>query len=128
MVHIISIGSLREFTSANPNYAAAIEAWAAIVSKCNWQKPHDIVAEFGSKAIDLLGKKNNKATTLSSNRVVFDVKGNNIRIIAKYQFHPKLKQAQIYIKWIGTHPEYDELCSKSLQYDVDMFKAKKSEK
>lgn len=124
MVHIISPRNLTEFIEKNPQYASAIEAWLSLVSKCTWTMPLDMVNEFGAKAVDLLGKKDNKAATTSSNRVVFDIRGNNIRIIAKYQFHPTLKESRIYIKWIGTHPEYDELCGKKLQFEIDMFKSK----
>jgi mRNA interferase HigB len=122
MVHIISPGCIKLFTEDNPKFSAVLNAWVTLVSKCSWEKPQDIVNEFGPKAIDLLGKKDNKTATLSSNRVVFDIKGNHLRIIAKYQFHPSLKASRLYIKWIGTHPEYDKLCDKKLQYEVELYK------
>jgi mRNA interferase HigB len=121
MIHIIAIKHLNDFIDDHPNYRMALEAWISIVKSCNWEKPQDIVNEFGSKAIDLLGKKNKKKSTTSCNRVVFDIKGNNIRIIAKYQFHPSLKKSILYLKWIGTHVEYDKLCDQNRQYEVDMF-------
>lgn len=122
MVHIISTACIKKFADENPKFSEVLSAWITLVSKCEWEKPQDIVNEFGSKAIDLLGKKDNKPTTLSSNRVVFDIKGNHLRIIAKYQFHPKLKVARLYIKWIGTHSEYDKLCNNKLQYEIELFK------
>jgi mRNA interferase HigB len=122
MVHIIKPRAIYEFCESHPEYKQALEAWLTLVESCNWEKPSDIVAEFGPKAIDLLGKKDTKPATKSSNRVVFDIRGNNIRIIAKYQFHPKLKASRLYIKWIGTHPEYDELCDSRQQFDIEMFK------
>jgi mRNA interferase HigB len=122
MIHIIKVKPIRDFIVAHPQYAAAIEAWLSIVRHCTWEKPSDIVGEFGPKAIDILRKKDNKPTTKSSERVVFDIMGNNIRIIAKYQFHPKLKEARLYIKWIGTHTEYDKLCARGKQFDIELFK------
>jgi len=121
MIHIISIVPLEEFCVAHAQYQDGIRAWITIVKSCDWKKPQDIVDTFGANAIDLLGKKNNKPTTASSNRVVFDIKGNNIRIIAKYVFHENLKESRLYIKWIGTHAEYTKLCNNGSQYDVSMF-------
>lgn len=105
----------------NPQFSEGIKAWLSIVKQCNWDKPQDIVSEFGIKSIDLIGKRDNKPDTPSSNRVVFDIKGNHIRIIAKYQFHPKLKQSRLYIKWIGTHSQYDVLCKRNQQFDIESY-------
>jgi mRNA interferase HigB len=122
MIHIIKTQPIYEFIKGNPTCKLGLEAWITIVKSCTWQKPSDIVSQFGPKAIDLLGKKDNKPSTVSSNRVVFDVKGNHLRIIAKYQFHPTLAASRLYIKWIGTHAEYTDLCNNNLQYDIDLYK------
>jgi len=121
MIHIIKERPIKEYMDDNPSAKLRLQAWISIIKGCEWKKPQDIVEEFGPKAIDLLGKKDTKPGTISSKRVVFDIKGNYIRIIAKYQFHLKLKKTRLYIKWIGTHSEYDKLCEKNLQYDIDIF-------
>jgi len=121
MVHIIAVKHLKNFMDNNPSYCECLKAWVSIVSKCNWEKPQDMVVEFGTKAVDLLGKKDKKKTTVSCNRVVFDIKGNHLRIIAKYQFHPKLEKSRLYLCWIGTHKDYDKICDKNEQYDINMF-------
>ena len=59
----------------------------------------------------------NQATDI----VVFDVKGNHIRIIAKYVFHENQRSTRLYIKWIGTHAKYDKLCKNNLQYTIDAY-------
>lgn len=118
MVRIIKIQPLTDFIKLHAQYSNCINTWIQTVKKSNWQKPQDIVDKFGTKAIDILGKHNKKVT----DRVVFDVGGNNVRIIAKYVFHEKLKSARLYIKWIGTHAEYDKLKKGKQQYTIDLFK------
>ncbi|WP_160114248.1 type II toxin-antitoxin system HigB family toxin [Aquimarina sp. AU119] len=103
------------------NYREGLKAWLSIVESSTWKKPQDIVNTFGFKAVDLLGKKDTKPSTKSSERVVIDIKGNHIRVIAKYQFHPTIKKSKLYLKWIGTHAEYDKLKKTKSQYDIDMF-------
>ncbi|WP_341842217.1 type II toxin-antitoxin system HigB family toxin [Chitinophaga caseinilytica] len=118
MVHIIKTKSINDYISNNPNSGNALWAWHDIVRTASWEKPQDIVETFGAKAVDILPTWKNTAC----NRAVIDIKGNHLRVILKYQFHVKLKQARIYIKWIGTHAEYDKLCDLNKQYEVEMFK------
>ena len=122
MADIILPQSINEFIKKTPNFAKALEAWVTIVKSCNWKTPLDIVKTFGEKAIDILGKKDAKTDTVACERAVIDIKGNHLRVIIKYQFHPKLKKSRVYIKWIGTHAEYSELCDDKKQYDIEMFK------
>lgn len=122
MVRIIAVQSIENYFQKHANSKDILEAWAAIVRQCTWTCPLDIVETFGKKAVDILGKKDTKAETTPPNRVVLDVGGNNLRIIAKYQFHVKQKMCWLFIKWIGTHAEYDKICAKKQQYDIDIYK------
>ncbi len=112
------------YIKTNPREKEVLEAWVSIVKSQTWTKPQDIVESFGAKAVDILGKPNSKADTPNCERAVIDIRGNNLRIIVKYQLHEKLKSAVIYIKWIGTHAEYSKLCKLNNQYTIEMFKGK----
>jgi len=112
MVRIIKTTSIDSYIKTNPREKEALEAWVSIVKSQTWKKPQDIVESFGAKAVDILGM---------TGRAVIDIRGNNLRIIIKYQFHEKLKDGIIYIKWIGTHAEYTKLCKLNKQYTVEMF-------
>ncbi len=109
MARIISVNHIKKFIENHAQYAESLKAWISIVenSNINWTKPQDIVDTFGAKAVDII----------KNDRVVIDVKGNKIRIIAKYQF----PSARLYLKWIGTHAEYSKLCEKGLQFDINLF-------
>jgi len=54
-----------------------------------------------------------------SNRIVFDIAGNNYRMICKYHFG---QQEFIIHQWIGTHAEYTKLCNDNDQYTVNIIK------
>jgi mRNA interferase HigB len=66
-------------------------------------------ATFNS--VDFLGK--------SSGRVVFDIGGNNYRVICKYAFGEK--QVHLFVCWIGTHKAYDKLNEKEEQYTINVY-------
>ena len=75
----------------------------------DWAEPGHISATFGSA--DLLGNR--------SHRVVFDIAGNNFRMICKYHFG--LTRVHLYIKWIGTHAVYTKLCDYNKQYTLNSY-------
>lgn len=43
------------------------------------------------------------ASILKDNRVVFNIKGNNYRLVVKINFHYQM----MWIRFVGTHKEYD---------------------
>ena len=75
----------------------------------DWFDPEDITETFGSA--DLLGR--------GSDRVVFDIAGNQYRMICRYHFGAT--RVHLYIKWIGTHAEYTKICNEQKQYTVNSY-------
>ena len=61
--------------------------------------------------VDILGS--------GSNRVVFNIGGNNYRMICRYQFG--ISKVHLFVKWIGTHAEYTKLCNDGKQYDINGY-------
>ncbi len=112
MIHIITEKPIFDYATEHPVHKTSLESWISLVVGSTWNKPQDIVETFGAKPTDLIG----------NNRVIIDVKGNHIRIIAKYQIHFKLKKSRLYIKWIGSHSEYDKLQKTGKQHTVDLYK------
>ena len=45
------------------------------------------------------------ASILKSNRIVFNIKGNSFRLVAKFNF----EKQWVFIKFIGTHVEYSKI-------------------
>ncbi|MFD2164083.1 type II toxin-antitoxin system HigB family toxin [Paradesertivirga mongoliensis] len=63
--------------------------------------------KFTFNTTDLFGK--------GSNRVIFEIGGNNFRMICKYVFGAK--QAHLSVCWMGTHADYDKICTQGEQYN-----------
>ena len=109
IVRLIKKKTIEDFALQNANSRSSFKLWLSIIKLADWEIPEDITATFSSA--DLLGN--------GSNRVVFDIGGNNYRMICKYHFSKTL--VHLYIKWIGSHSEYDKLCDKNKQYTIDIF-------
>ena len=108
-VRLIKKKSIEDFALQNARSRGSFKLWLTFIKYANWSEPGDIKATFGSS--DLLGN--------GSNRIVFNIAGNNYRMICKYHFG--VTRVHLYIKWIGTHAEYIKLCNNKEQYTVDVY-------
>ena len=68
-------------------------AWLDIVSHAHWRYPEDVKMSYP------------KASILKGGRVVFNIKGNDYRLIAALQY----RAGVLAIRFFGTHAEYDEI-------------------
>lgn len=94
-IRVISVKKLKDFWN-NPKYKDAqqpLRAWYAEAKLSEWKKPSDIKMHYRN------------ASFLANNRVVFNIKGNDYRLVVaiKYEFQI------VYIRFIGTHKQYDKI-------------------
>jgi len=108
-VHLIKKQTIENYVIRNSRSRISFQDWLSKLRWADWKRPGDIKATFNSA--DLLGER--------SNRVVFDIAGNNYRIICKYVFGEK--QVHLFVCWIGTHAEYDKLCNENKQYNINFY-------
>ena len=52
---------------------------------------------------------------MTAKRVVFNSKGNDYRLVVEINFRKRI----VWIKWFGTHADYDRLNVKEVQYVKD---------
>jgi mRNA interferase HigB len=69
------------------------EAWLDIVTRADWRNPEDVKASYP------------KASILKASRVVFNIKGNDYRLVARVQY----QAGAVAIRFFGTHGEYDKM-------------------
>lgn len=108
-IHLVKERTIRIFVLANAGSKVPFEEWLSKLKKADWSKPADMQSTF--RAADILGK--------SSQRVVFNIGGNNYRMICQYAFREN--EAHLFVCWIGTHAEYDKLCADNKQYSINVY-------
>ncbi len=69
------------------------EAWLDIVFRADWRNPEDVKASYP------------KASILKAGRVVFNIKGNDYRLVAAVQY----RAGVLAIRFFGSHAEYDRI-------------------
>ena len=53
------------------------------------------------------------ASVVSADRVVFNIKGNDYRLVTAMDFEKRI----VWVEWIGTHSEYDRIDVKTVAYE-----------
>jgi mRNA interferase HigB len=76
-------------TAARSQY----RAWLAITGGAHWRNPEDVKASYP------------KASILKAGRVVFNIKGNDYRLIVRIQYQAGV----VAIRFFGTHADYDKI-------------------
>jgi mRNA interferase HigB len=108
-VHLIKRQTIEEFVLQHARSRTSFADWLEKIKRADWKEPGDIKRTFNSA--DLMGK--------GSNRVVFDIAGNNYRMICKHAFGDK--QVHLFVCWIGSHAEYTTLCDKNEQFTKSIY-------
>lgn len=78
-IRLIKQSTIIEYVSKQKNSKAYFNVWLNQIKYADWKNVNDIKNTF--KSADILGN--------SSNRVVFNIGGNNYRMICKYFFGKK---------------------------------------
>jgi len=70
-----------------------LKAWYKEAENSSWKSPNEIKKNYPSASI------------LQGNRVVFNIKGNNYRLIIRINYDYQI----LWIRFIGTHAQYDKV-------------------
>lgn len=97
-MNIVAFRTLRVFYEKHEDCAAQLKTWYRKAVSANWKSPQDIKTDYPSASI------------LEDNRVIFNIKGNEYRLIVKFNYH----YGWAWIRFIGTHAQYDKIDAKTI--------------
>lgn len=90
---IISKTALKKYLQSRPDHSVEVWRWYSLVKDADWSNFAEMKQTFNS--VDGVG----------NGLFIFNVKGNHCRIVARIIF----KARTVFVKFIGTHAEYDKL-------------------
>ena len=105
-MRIIARGTLRDFVESlrgskdQKAVKSALDSWFHQVQSSDWHTPADVTASYAN------------ASMVGNDRVVFNIKGNAYRLVAAVDYHRQI----VFIKWLGTHAQYDKIDVKKVNY------------
>ena len=106
-MRIIARRTLRRFVEKRRGYKdqaalkAALDAWFHEVKRARWLSAADLKRSYAT------------ASVISADRIVFNIKGNDYRLVVAVDFGKSI----VWIKWLGTHTDYDKIDVKAVQHD-----------
>lgn len=83
---------LEDFKKRHSSARKLLNAWRIEVEKSKWESPQDVKSRYVTASI------------FADNRVIFNIKGNNYRLVVKIRYYNSI----VHIEWIGTHEEYNK--------------------
>lgn len=92
-MRIIARKTLSDFWDRHPDARQPLQAWYSDAQHAQWRLPADIKNVYRN------------ASFLADNRVIFNIKGNDYRLIGVVQYAHGI----LYVRFIGTHREYDRI-------------------
>ena len=92
-MNVISRPRLIKFWTKHPDSGTALRIWFKKVEQAKWKNVNELKTEFPT------------ADYIGNDWVVFNIKGNNYRLIVLVYFTGQ----KMYIRFVGTHAEYDKI-------------------
>lgn len=96
----ISTSTLKKFWTQFRAAEQPLKSWTQEVKKTDWQNSAELKKHFRTASI------------ISAKRVVFNIKGNDFRLVADIDYRLKI----IFIVWVGTHASYDKIDINTISY------------
>ena len=98
-MRVIAVSTLRAFWERHPDAEQPLKAWYEEAMSAAWARPADIKVQYRS------------ASVLKNRRVVFNIKGNDYRLIVAIAYKLQI----VYVKFVGTHKEYDAVDAETVE-------------
>ena len=100
-MRVVAVKSLRNFWLMNADAEQPLRAWYEEACRANWTQPADIKAHYRNASI------------LKNRRVVFNVKGNDYRLVVALAYNTGV----VFVKFIGTHKAYGAIDAETVELE-----------
>jgi mRNA interferase HigB len=97
-MRVIKRSTLEDFWRKHPETRASLERWLAITKHARWTSMADV-------QISISGAK-----VVNGERARFEIHGGDYRMIVAFYFPGQIA----YVKFIGTHGEYDRINAETI--------------
>lgn len=99
-MRVIAANTIRDYWEKYPQTEQSLKSWLQEVEQSNWETPQSLKLKYRSASI------------ITGKRVVFNINGNNFRLIVDIEYRLKI----LFVIWFGTHSEYDLIDAKTISY------------
>lgn len=97
-MRIIARKALNDFWTKYADSEQQLKSWYKETKSAKWKNVNELKEEFPNVSI------------VGNNRFVFNIKGNDYRLIVRINFPIQI----VWIRFIGTHSQYDKVNAKEI--------------
>lgn len=103
-MRIIKVRTLHDYCKQAKYRSAGnqIRAWIYEVKYAIWNSASDLKLKYKNASI------------INSKRVVFNIKGNDFRLVVDVEYKLQI----VFVVWFGTHEEYEKIDVKEVDYEA----------
>jgi mRNA interferase HigB len=94
-MHVVARPRLTAFGATYPDALDQLETWYHVMRRARFRSPHELKQSFPA------------ADFISDGLVVFNIRGNNYRLVAHLKYATDTNMGRAYIRHIFTHADYD---------------------
>jgi mRNA interferase HigB len=99
-MRVVAKSTLKKFLVKYPDAEKPLLSWYKLVNDADWKTPAELKSEIAN------------ASVVGDNRVAFNIKGNDYRLVSYIDFRFRIA----FVLWIGTHKQYDKIDVKTISY------------
>lgn len=107
-MNIIAKGTILYFIDKYPKAKTALLAWSVEFGRADFKNFNELKSVYRNASI------------VGNGRVIFNVKGNDFRLLVSVNF----RQRAAYVIWFGTHVEYDKIDAETITFDTEILNYK----
>lgn len=100
IMRVISVKTIKLFSNSHKTASQSLLSWYEEMRKAEWKNHNELKAQFSNASI------------ITNKRVVFNIHGNHYRLIVDIEYRLGI----VFVVWIGSHKEYDQIDSKTVRY------------
>ena len=99
-MRVIAVKTLKLYAKKKIEAEQPLLVWYEKACKAGWKNHNELKAQIVN------------ASVIGDKRIVFNIHGNKYRLIVDIEYRLQI----IFIVWIGTHKEYDNIDAKTITY------------
>jgi mRNA interferase HigB len=107
-VKVLVKKTLLYYVQLYPQAENQLLMWYHEITKLDFRNFNELKSVYGN------------ASVVNNQRVVFNIKGNDFRLVVSVNF----EQKACYIIWFGSHKEYDRIDVETISFDTKILVAK----
>ena len=102
LMRVIATRTINEYATRYPKAKGALRSWVKEMENSDFDSHNELKEKYPS------------ASVINTKRVVFNINGNNYRLIVDIEYRIRM----VFVTWFGPHKDYDKIDAETIEYET----------